>query len=163
MGLNLGTGALGEAKEMGIWVANSFESARRKADQESQNSRGEPGASFCRRNWNEAGATFPPLSPPRLNLKVRQIMWFRLRLTSFNLKVKISLQRRETCMNWNWKKWTQSPVNWNCQISHSSSSFFSSPAHPHTPDHIHSGNKSEVDVFPIARLEKPSTQQAYIL
>lgn len=42
------------------------------------------------------------LSSPQLNLKVRQIMWFQLRLASFNLKVKVSLQRRETCMNWNW-------------------------------------------------------------
>lgn len=98
-----------------------------------QNPGGEPGGRFCRRNWNEAGAPFPPLSSPWFNLKVRQIMWFQLRLASFNLKVKISLQRRETCMNWNWNKLTQSPVNWNCRISHSSLFIFlfsHPPPHP---------------------------------
>lgn len=146
-----------------MWIHNSIWICLGGRLTRNQNSGGEPGAVFCRRNWNEAGAPFPPLSSPRFNLKVRQIMWFQLRLASFNLKVKISLQRRETCMNWNWNKLTQSPVNWNCRISHSSCSFFSSPIHPHTPNYIHSGNKSDLDVFPIARLRKPSTHQIYIL
>lgn len=140
---------------MGIWIHNLTQIYLGGNLTRNENSGGEPGARFCRKNWNGAGATFPPLSSPPLNLKVRQIMWFQLCLASFNLKVEISLQRRETCMNWNWNKLTQSPGNWNCRISHSSSSFFSSPIHPHTPNCIHSGKKSDLDVFPIARLRKP--------
>lgn len=127
----------------------------RKVEQE--NSGGGSGVSVCRRNWNEAGAALPPLSSPWLNMKVRQIMWFQLCLASFNLKVKASLQTREICMNRNWNKLTQSPVNWNGWVSHSSCSFFSSPFHLHTPNHIHSGNKADLDIFPMGSLTKLST------